>query len=256
MDSEELALERERLSLERERLEIEKLRQKSETKFSQRNSAALISAAVSLAAVIVSASQVWVAHVGKAKEIEIAQLQKRQELMLASSEQDRRWKLDVLKFVMTNTDRIFSNSVETRSRIRDVMLVTFPPEITDALFKKLELTAKGNEKSTWKEGRDLSARIAASSAEPAATESYMFYMKIGIQQYELRNKASIESFKRALDFRPNDPIALYYLAAAYSNILNDKENASRYLREAMSNGFKDMDRINIDGLATLLNKAR
>ena len=79
-------------------------------------------------------------------------------------------------------------------------------------------------------------------------------MKIGVRQYELRNKDSIESFEKALAFRPNDPKALYSLAIAYSNILNDRENAYRYLRAAMSNGFLDMDRIKADGLAPLLDR--
>ncbi len=46
-----------------------------------------------------------------------------------------------MKFVSENSKVIFEGTEEERTRIRNVITVTFPQNITDALFRKLEQTA-------------------------------------------------------------------------------------------------------------------
>ena len=73
-------IEKARLDIERERLELDKSKSRFERSFFRANSGVLISAAVSLAALIVSLGQVWVTKISKDKELEVATLQKNLEL--------------------------------------------------------------------------------------------------------------------------------------------------------------------------------
>jgi len=63
--------EEQRLSLERQRLDLEKGRTEIEQKFFRKNLGVLLTAAISLAAVLVSVTQIAVAYITKEKEIEI-----------------------------------------------------------------------------------------------------------------------------------------------------------------------------------------
>ena len=96
-----------RLQLERERLEIERAKSAFDLRFLNRNLATVITAAISLAAVLVSFSQVWVAKIGR----------------------DRELNLGMVQFVSQNSDKIFGGNEEQRTRIRNVILAAFPEEI-------------------------------------------------------------------------------------------------------------------------------
>ena len=64
-------LEKTKIELEQQRLKIEKTRAEQENRYLQRHLGVIITAAVSLAAVLVSATQIWVASITKEKELEI-----------------------------------------------------------------------------------------------------------------------------------------------------------------------------------------
>src|SRR6266852_3761051 len=72
-------LDQVRLDLDRERLELEKTKSKSENKFLNRNSGAIITALVSLAAVLVSLGQVGASWVSKKLELQTIEKQKDKE---------------------------------------------------------------------------------------------------------------------------------------------------------------------------------
>jgi len=153
--------ENEHLLLERARLELEKRKADSADRFFNKHLGTIITATVSLAAVLISLSQVWVAYITKEKELQIAQsqkakdieishLQKEKESFALQEQQTREWNLNIAKFVSENASKIFSENKEQRERIKNVMLVTFPEEVTKALFQKLERTAGSVEaRKTW-----------------------------------------------------------------------------------------------------------
>jgi hypothetical protein len=168
----EEALNQAKFELDRERFEFEKVRTVRERRFFHRNSATVVTAAISLAALAVSISQVWVAHIGKQRELEVTQLQKSQELKLEELREDRKWKYDTLQFVSSNKDAVFAGNDSERKRIRDVMTVTFPIEILDKLFSDLEERGKSpEEKATWSEGqKEVDRKVIAASDIPSRTD--------------------------------------------------------------------------------------
>jgi len=165
-------LNEDKFKLERERFEFEKETAVRERRFLYRNSAAVITAAISLAALAVSISQVWVEHIRKDREIAVTQVKNDKELKLEELREDRKWKYDALQFVASNKDAIFGGIDSERKRIRDVMTVTFPVEILDKLFSDLEERGKSaEEKATWSEGqKDVDRKVIASTDLTSTTD--------------------------------------------------------------------------------------
>ncbi len=161
-----------KLELERERFEFEKETAVGERRFLFRNSATVITAAISLAALAVSISQVWVEHIRRQREIEVTQVQNDKELKLEELREDRKWKYDALQFVSSNKDAVFGGNDSERKRIRDVMTVTFPVEILDKLFSDLEERGKSpEEKATWSEGqKEVDRKVVASTDITSRTD--------------------------------------------------------------------------------------
>ena len=117
--------EGEKLALDRERLELEKNRAEMERRCFYKNSGVLLTAAISLAAVLVSATQIWSAYITKDKEIEVNRIQNQAALDLAGKDQELKWKTALLNYVTTNMESIFSNDKEKSSRYLSLMLATF-----------------------------------------------------------------------------------------------------------------------------------
>lgn len=143
--------EDEKLKLEERRVAIEERKLQFEERFFHKHIGAMVTAAVSLAAVFVSLSQVWIAGIGKDKELELFQQQKNKELEQLKIDNEREWKLDTLNFVARNRDRIFSENLDERRQIRNVMVATLPREITGPLFGRLAALSLGGEGSIWNE---------------------------------------------------------------------------------------------------------
>jgi hypothetical protein len=150
-----VSLEERKFRLERERLEIEKQRLTADNSFINRNSSAIISAAVSLAAIIVSITQIWVAEIQKQREYELNRQQKEKELSLASSESERRWRIELVKFVSENKESIFHGSQQEQTVMRDLMVAIFPPDLADRTFHKFAVTANTEARAIWDEGRKV-----------------------------------------------------------------------------------------------------
>lgn len=145
-ETQKLRLEERKIAAEERKLEIEH-------SFFHKHVGLFITAVLSLAAVLVSGSQVWVANINKNKELELSQQQREKELEQKTMENERRWKLDGLKFVMSNQELIFSEDLDQRRRIRDIMVATLPEEITLPLFRRLAALSAPDERSIWNEGR-------------------------------------------------------------------------------------------------------
>jgi len=106
------------------------------------SSAAKISAAISLAAVLVTSAQVWVAYISKSKEIEIS-----------SEQNDRQFRMSALQYVTDNKELIFGNT-DTMRAIRGIMRGVFPEDINQAIFKGLEEGAPdANSREFWKKSQ-------------------------------------------------------------------------------------------------------
>src|SRR5262245_11556117 len=142
----------ERLAIERARLELDIKRYAGEQRFTSKHLATIVTALVSLAAVVVSVSQVVVAYTAKQKEIEQSE-----------KAHMRDWNLKAAEFVAAHQDLIFGADIEKRARITGVMLATFPPDITKVLFQKLADAGPGTEAQSW-----AGALTAASKLLPGA----------------------------------------------------------------------------------------
>lgn len=158
MTSEELEVERFRV--DRERLEIEKTRAASDQKFLNRNLGTVITAVVSLAAILVSLGQVWVAKISKDREISMMQSQKDNEIAIMRLQHEREWNLSMAKFVSENAAVIFGKNPEQRERIAKVIVATFPTNITEPLFQKLEsLPSTMEEQDAWRTARQTLPKV-------------------------------------------------------------------------------------------------
>ena len=115
---------------------------------------------ITIAALIFSASQLFVALISKSKEIKISSDQWNKEIELKKIENERQWNLDVTSFITSHRDIIFSNNIAERKKIRDVMFVTFPPNITNALFEKINLTEPD---SIWSTGKRMNLDYSINS---------------------------------------------------------------------------------------------
>lgn len=169
----------ERLALEREKLELERLRLEREGRFMTRHLGAVLTGIVSIAAVVVSASQVWVARTDRLRELEAASRQRERESAAATAEQDRRWNLDVANFVVQHQDKIFADDPQQQARMRDIMSVTFPPEIASILFARLADSAPESA-PLWREAtKSAAAASGARIINVAATDSVRIIVEVG-----------------------------------------------------------------------------
>lgn len=197
----EQEIEIERLKIEQDRLIIEKEKAKHDKGFWASNFGTVITTIVSLAAVLVTSGQVWVAKISRENEIAVAsaqkdrelslmQAQKDKELTLVVAQQDREWNLNAAKFVSEHANVIFGKDKEQRERIAKVMIVTFPPSITDALFQKLESIPDSSEgQTTWRTAR---ANIIPKIEDPPQVTTNINYGSLTGQFVDLTTNEPIK----------------------------------------------------------------
>src|SRR5579862_469367 len=136
------------IEIARKQLDFEKSQAESSRGFLNRNMGVLITAAVSLAAVIVSVGQVWVTTISKNKEIEITRLQHAQDMEsqerqkekeLASNEAQRKRELDLeaAKFITEHSKEIFDGSTEDKELYGKLIVTLFPPEVASPLLHRI-----------------------------------------------------------------------------------------------------------------------
>jgi hypothetical protein len=128
---------------------------KSDRNFANRYLTIFISSAISLITLIISATQIYVAEVNKTNALELAKIQKNKELQIVKKNNLMKWKLDLASFIAKNKDFVFSSNIQDRIKIRDVMILTFPADIVQAVFQDLTSTVPRSEKETWSEGIEI-----------------------------------------------------------------------------------------------------
>lgn len=222
IEEQKLELERQRLEIEKIRTEIEKANAQNEKRIIYKHFGALLTALVTLATVGVSASQIWVAKITHDREIEISQIQREKEHDLAQLEMDRRWKLDITNFVAKNQDLIFSKDTEQRKTIRNVLLVTFPPDVTKALFERLERAVSDEEQETWREGRNIIAQLQG--------------VRVSLQYNSEKNETLVNQLAQLL--RKNG----YYISNVWVN-RNQTKGDVRYFNPSDKSTGKDIENI-------------
>ncbi len=113
------------------------------------NSGVLISAAVSLAALIVSLGQVWVTKISNERALGVAVIQKQSELeqqriqneketTLLEIQKKREWDLSAARFITDNRKAIFSGNPNERWLFAQIIGTVYPPEISTVFLKKIE----------------------------------------------------------------------------------------------------------------------
>ncbi len=108
-----------------------------------------ISWLVAFATIVISVTQIIISDISARKEIQLKEL-----------ENQRRYDLDLLRFVMDNQGDIFSPEIERRTRIRNIMYATLPQKIIDAVFLRISETAENEEtRFFWKGSKNLSIGI-------------------------------------------------------------------------------------------------
>jgi hypothetical protein len=166
-------------SLEVKRYALERYKTRHEHRFLSRNLGVLISAAISLSAVLVSLGQVWVAKISKEKELAVASLQKQadnerldkqrdKELALQVAERERQWNLDRAKFITENKKTIFEGNPQELKRMSMVIETLFPYDIAAGMFEDLKRAADSPDKErVWSGAQErLQKRSNASSDTP------------------------------------------------------------------------------------------
>lgn len=147
--------------LEEQRLELERQRLAIENRFANRHLGLLLTTVISVATVVLSAAQIWVASIQRKTEVDRASIQKEEEITLARLEQDRRWRLDVATFVFDRRATLFSITDADLAVTKDILLVTFPPEITGPLFRRLGATAATAQQQQWTEAAQVADGLAS-----------------------------------------------------------------------------------------------
>jgi len=164
-----------RFDLEEKRYQLELKRAEREGDFLYRHSTTLITAAISLAAIVVSASGPITAYIQKEKELNQQEILKIREqdqtrqqeegkLKQAQLESDRKWRSDAASYLSTHKEIIFSNNTDDQVRIREVMLLVFPSDVVDAIFKGLEVRATSSaSREVWTGGRKAVDQVVTSN---------------------------------------------------------------------------------------------
>jgi hypothetical protein len=145
-----------RLQLESERLATEGRKFKAEQRFLTKNFAAVLTATISLAAVLVSFSQVWVAKIHndkelsvlqaqKDREMQVTQTQKEKEMTLLAEQQEKVGRLDAIKYFNENKSVLFGGDKTQREVAWTIFITTFSDYFSEDLLAKLDAVATSSE---------------------------------------------------------------------------------------------------------------
>lgn len=123
--------------------------------FIQKNFGIILTFIISVATIIVSILQLK----AKKEETKKAHIQKDKEISIAEINNERDWNYKAVEFVAQNQDTIFGDDKEKGDKIAKVMLATFPPAVTNALFQKFESTAETDEaRQVWINNQEVAVK--------------------------------------------------------------------------------------------------
>lgn len=135
-----LELDRQRLELERQRLEDARERRsrsdgrRSRNKLVRDHLGTMITAIVSVAAILLSLTQVWIATSAKEHELQMQKIQQEQE-----------WRFKALEFITKNSDAFFGKDQLRRERMSSALAAAFPPNIAGSLLSNLKQASNSAE---------------------------------------------------------------------------------------------------------------
>jgi len=161
LEYERLKIEEKKIRVDEKRLEIEGRKVDFERRWANRWITpflpVLIASVFSLAGVFGGA---WITHIfargQRETELAVTNAQKQHEMNLLKAQQEREWGLEVAKFVAEHANVIFGGTREQQKHVADVIAITFPANISDALLKKLDATqpqGKNAPLNTWAQAR-------------------------------------------------------------------------------------------------------
>ena len=145
-------IEKKKLELSRERLNFEIRKHESESNFLQRHFPAIISGAISLAALIISGTQLVIASGDRALEREISDRRFEIERKAIDQKNKRDWQLDVARFLTENATEIFEGSEEQKNRMRGIIISYFPEKQATQLFSNIDKATPVVSRGYWQTG--------------------------------------------------------------------------------------------------------
>jgi len=162
-----------KLSLDQERYELDKRRVTAEETKSRTDNLFLNRKLPALVTMIVSASAVFFSYV----QMRVAANEKTRELDVVKEKNDQEFKLAVAKFVTEHSKDIFEGTDEQQQRIRNVILASFPAEVSNTLFAQLAQSASTPQAaSTWSEGQKVAAEASGVKPENAVSDVHRVYL--------------------------------------------------------------------------------
>lgn len=126
--------------------------------FIDKHFGAIITAVVSLSAVLVSVAQISVATINKEKELAVARTAAQEARDLEELTSSRSWSLELAKFMAENRKAIFSEGEDGR-QLQKVMLATFPPEVTYSVFGNLSDISGDKTNIYWADAERSAAKL-------------------------------------------------------------------------------------------------
>ncbi|HVR97380.1 MAG TPA: hypothetical protein VMW27_12245 [Thermoanaerobaculia bacterium] len=165
-----LGLEFRKLEIDKQRLELERQRLDVDNRVLNRHLGVIVTSIVSLVALALSATQLYIAYANRKSDVEIAEDNRKIDLKIADANrkadieaaklaQQRQWGIQLADFVFGNKDIIFGGATAERETMRNVLLVTYPSEVTAPLFQRLEATAPEKERAVWQKGAAIAQKI-------------------------------------------------------------------------------------------------
>ncbi|GBO55931.1 hypothetical protein APA_4137 [Pseudanabaena sp. lw0831] len=152
------------LKLEERKFQFEQEKYREDKSVFKKHLPTIITAIVSISAVLISYIQFLQTDLSKSKEIEILreqkekefalfQAQKAKEIELLREQKDREHSIELAKFIVANKDAIYSNNNNERKLMKDIILVAYP-QFGENVFRRLEQTSSDNtSKEFWKDAK-------------------------------------------------------------------------------------------------------
>lgn len=166
----EISLEERKIIAEEGKLKIERMKYDRDGKFLYRNFGVVITAIVSVTAVILSSIQLVISNNNNKSSLELADKRSTEQVTL-----------DLSKFVMGNKDAFRSNDIDELKFIVEVIVSLFPEQTAKKFTNSMaEISETEDARDMWRNGFRYVALKQASIVTEAKKSSFMNAKKINI----------------------------------------------------------------------------
>lgn len=164
------SIEERKLILEAQRIAIDHQRANTEASFFHKNSVALLSAAISLAAVVVSVAQVVNTSVQENIKLQQSTQLEREKLRLSAIDGDQRARIEIAKFVTENQNKIFAGTLTERAAMKEFMRQIFPEGLIVSALNAAEPHVAKSDASRPRPGASANPKppLNTSSSQPSS----------------------------------------------------------------------------------------